>query len=519
MKKFILVFVLIIFCTTNAQTWNSNVGAIIYKKCSNCHYPGGIGPFSLRSYQDAVANKASIKDAVTNKRMPPWPADPSYQRYAHENFLYQSEIQAISSWVNNNTPEGTGIAPMLPVLPSGTQLGTPDQSIIIPTFTSTATNTDVYQTFPFRSGLTVDKYLNGLEIIPGNNAIVHHVIIYKDMSNWAFTRDSALNSPEPGFKSSGGGPASQTSNMIGAWAPGVQAVQYPTNMGIKLEANTNYMIEIHYPKGSVGQQDSTRINFHYLDNPSQARELLVGFIVTHTAQDVAPFYIPANTVKTFHTKVPLSFGVDFSLLSVFPHMHLIGQQFDIFATKNDTDTIPLIKINKWDFNWQFNYFFRRPIRIKNGSEIEGIASYDNTSNNINNPSNPPQIVLAGEETTNEMMIGGFTFMIYNQGDEDILIATDTMASDTLQTVNINNFETKNNFSLFPNPTQDVLNIYFKSFYKGKIQVYDVSGKLLIEKIIASTSETIDVTTLSKGIYYFKTISEEGIFNSKKFIIN
>ena len=46
---------------------------------------------------------------------------------------------------------------------------------------------------------------------------------------------------------------------------------------------------------------------------------------------------------------------DYSLMSVF-HMHLLGKDMEIFAVTSTNDTINLIKINKWDFEWQGAYF-------------------------------------------------------------------------------------------------------------------------------------------------------------------
>ena len=56
--------------------------------------------------------------------------------------------------------------------------------------------------------------------------------------------------------------------------------------------------------------------------------------------------VPANEVKTFHTEVTLQSEI--SILSVNPHMHLLGKTFWAFALGPQKDTIPLIKINKWD---------------------------------------------------------------------------------------------------------------------------------------------------------------------------
>ena len=47
------------------------------------------------SYADVVDHALSIQEVVYWKHMPPWPADPDYRHFAHENVLTQEEIDAI----------------------------------------------------------------------------------------------------------------------------------------------------------------------------------------------------------------------------------------------------------------------------------------------------------------------------------------------------------------------------------------------------------------------------------------
>jgi hypothetical protein len=76
----------------------------------------------------------------------------------------------------------------------------------------------------------------------------------------------------------------------------------------------------------------------------------------------------------------------------------------VVATRPDGTTLPLITVNDWDFRWQDQYRFAEPIRIPRGTRIDLEAVYDNSTNNPVNPSTPPQRVVRGEQTTNEMCI-------------------------------------------------------------------------------------------------------------------
>ena len=62
----------------------------------------------------------------------------------------------------------------------------------------------------------------------------------------------------------------------------------------------------------------------------------------------------------------------------------------------------LLEILDWDFNWQQNYRYQRPIRLPADTRLEMEFVYDNTAQNPRNPSRPPKRVGWGPETTDEM---------------------------------------------------------------------------------------------------------------------
>jgi hypothetical protein len=98
-----------------------------------------------------------------------------------------------------------------------------------------------------------------------------------------------------------------------------------------------------------------------------------------------------NKIQTFHTQASLN-GDAISLSIRNPHMHLLGKSFWAFALTPGGDTIPLIKINKWDFRWQYYYTFENPVIIKKGTVIHVYGTFDNTDQNPNNPNHPPKLV-------------------------------------------------------------------------------------------------------------------------------
>ena len=108
-------------------------------------------------------------------------------------------------------------------------------------------------------------------------------------------------------------------------------------------------------------------------------------------------------------------------------MHLLGKTFLAYAVTLQGDTIPLIKIDDWNFRWQYFYTFKKMLKIPAGSEIVVEASYDNTTNNKDNPFNPPQLITerinkngkGSMKASDEMLQFIINYLDYVEGDENI----------------------------------------------------------------------------------------------------
>ncbi len=135
------------------------------------------------------------------------------------------------------------------------------------------------------------------------------------------------------------------------------------------------------------------------------------------------FVIPAGQLKTFRAEYRMP--ADVSLISVLPHAHLLGKSWKVWAVKPSGDTIRIIKINDWDFNWQGSYRLPNLVKIPANSRIFAEATYDNRASNPRNPFSPPQSVTWGEETTAEMFLCYFDFVVYRPGDENLVLSAQT----------------------------------------------------------------------------------------------
>jgi hypothetical protein len=117
---------------------------------------------------------------------------------------------------------------------------------------------------------------------------------------------------------------------------------------------------------------------------------------------------PGDPAYTYTTST--KFERDSLLLQLLPHMHLRGKSAKYIAHYPDGTQEVLLEVPRYDFNWQtsYNYPEESPKRIPAGTEVEFIATWDNSADNPHNP-DPTVEVRFGEPTTAEMMFGFLTY--------------------------------------------------------------------------------------------------------------
>lgn len=490
--------------------WSTDIAPILYKNCVKCHNPGGIGKFSLMTYSEAFAYAASIKSAaVTKGIMPPWPPAPKYSHFKDERVLSGVEKKAISDWVDAGAPSGDlSKAPTPPTITKGSKLTSIDLSLRMPVYTSKATSSDLYRCFVLDPSLSSNKKIEEIEVIPGNINIVHHVLIYHDTSNTPQNLDAA--DPDTGYTSFGG-IGSGTAQLIGAWVPGSSPKKLPYGMAMTLNKKSKIVIQIHYPRGTNGAIDSTRINIRFSTHPNPREVYFNSILNEGNIKNYAGLVIPKDSIRTFRQEFKIPF-TDYTFLSIAPHMHLVGVSYKVFAITPSGDTIRGIDIPKWDFHWQDEYVFKKLQRIPQGSTLYGYATYDNTLNNPNNPNNPTKTVVHGEATADEMMLTFISYMTYQSGDENIVLDTSAdINTDIPNNSTIVTHDNSNMLHIFNNETLNQLEVNITATRNGSVNfdIIDLEGKRLNQMQIKKDLEIglnkliIPIEYLPKGRYILK----------------
>ena len=166
-----------------------------------------------------------------------------------------------------------------------------------------------------------------------------------------------------------------------------------------MDRKSDLIMEIHYQHTGKQESDQSEVGIYFTHR--KARQVVMEVQV----QD-RTLMIPAGA-KRHHHKSSFTFPVATTVMDVVPHMHLLGREMKATATLPDNTVLPLVWIQDWDFNWQGQYTYQKPITLPKGTRIDVDSWYDNSAANPLNPNSPPKKVGWGIRTTDEMDICHF----------------------------------------------------------------------------------------------------------------
>lgn len=377
--------------STTAATFTRDVAPILYNKCIECHRTGEIAPMSLLSYKDVRPWAKSIRQRVVDRSMPPWSADPHYGKFSNDPSLSQKEIDTIVSWVDAGAPKGDDKdMPTPPKFETGWTIGKPDVVLTMQEeYTVPADGTVPYLYFAIPTGFREDKWIQALEIKPGNRGVVHHVI--------AFSQEAGA---PIGRRGDGGGETQRGRGQLGGITPNKTGVVLSPGTARLIKAGSSIVFQMHYTTNGEVTKDRTSIGLIFAKEPP-TRTLVTGNALN------ARFAIPAGD-PNYEVKSSTTMKEDVHLTSFMPHMHFRGKDFTYTAVYPDGRSEILLSVPKYDFNWQLTYEPAKPIALPKGTRLDCVAHFDNSTKNKYNP-DPTKEVRWGDQTWEEMMIGWFSY--------------------------------------------------------------------------------------------------------------
>jgi hypothetical protein len=308
----------------------------------------------------------------------------------------------------------------------------------------TPPGTDDYRCFVLDPHLARNSVVTGINVLPGNPDVVHHVILFSvppDKVAAAQARDAAQDGP--GWTCFGGsGVQSQGTTLdsapwLGAWAPGGGERVLAPDLGMPLAAGSRIIMQVHYNLLAGDAPDTSAAKLRIAANDGSRKTL-------ETVLLPAPVEVPCRPGKTgplcdrgaAAADVRLRFGARAgqtgdllnllcpgntpgptqsctrpvteagTIRAVAGHMHLLGRSISVILNKGTPRERTVLDIPVWDFDDQGS----KPVKalpIRPGDTLTVSCTHDQSLRDVLPAfqGQPERYVIWGEGTTDEMCLG------------------------------------------------------------------------------------------------------------------
>ena len=434
-RSYIFILWSLIISTNNLRgqeiTFSEHIAPVIFKNCTPCHRPHQIAPMPFTNYEEVSTYASMIRYVTGIKYMPPWKATNNNHSFESARGLNEEEIALIRRWIDAGALEGDStLLPPLPPKPITPQLQNPDMVFSMSeSFEQYGVYYDQFKVFVLPFDIEEDKAISEIEFVPGNASIVRSCFISVAGSENLQTLDDW--DPSYGYFSFGEIGMVPLESRWYTWTPLQSKWTLKGNEAKRLPKKGNLLFHIHYGPTGVALRDSSSLRIKYYDKKTPPRIIQnVPLIHRHNLTN-PPFEIPANKKVRFHAKYEVPF--DMELKGLMPHSHLLGNTWEIFVVETDSkqQADVLLKIEDWDFKWKSSFRFSKPIQLKKGSTIHAIAQYDNSPDNLSNPSDPPRDMGWGKRMFEEMFLVYFEVIpSLDSSEVQLLFNSSTLAGSS-----------------------------------------------------------------------------------------
>ena len=379
------------YASVGAVSYNDDIVPILERNCVSCHHDGAIAPWSMSSHAMVMGWSPMMKEVVMTKRMPPGQIDPHVGMPIKDVAgLTIEEKQKLIQWIDQGSPRGEGpdLLTALEFDDPEFSLGEPDIVLDVTPQAIPATGVIDYRYVPIELNLDKDVWVSGIEFLPGDRQVLHHVITYLQ-SPADKTEDDGRNNDGTGLG-------------IGGFAPGRQPDAFQDNSGRLIPAGSNLLLQMHYTTSGRETVDATRIGIFLHDEPPK-------YVMSGGVAGQRRFMIPPGA-KEHRLRGEELIERDAYLYEMMPHMHFRGKYMSYAAQFPDGTSKTLLSVPKYDFNWQFKYELEEPLFLPAGTKLIAQGAMDNSDRNPGNP-DPTRPVFFGLQTMHEMFFG-FTTIRY-----------------------------------------------------------------------------------------------------------
>jgi hypothetical protein len=390
-------------------TFTKDVLPILQKSCQACHRPGQMAPFSLLTYEAARPWARSIKQKVETRYMPPWHLDRTVGEYDPDPSLSDDQIATIAKWVDSGAPKGDlkdAPAPVKWPADNTWQFGEePDLIVKSPAFDVPVSAADAYPEPEVASGMTEDRYIKWIQVLPATPTVTHHVLVF------------SVSGPPSNANSRG---ASDTTSifvrgfptMLTEFARGNDGDIFSESESKLLKKDATIRFQVHYhPDGKHAVKgDQVKVGIKFFPKGYQPKHVVQTMaLASPQTLAIAPGDANSRSDAYFTLQQPSR------LVSYQPHMHYRGKRMVLEAILPGGQVETLTDVNRFVWTWQITYPYKNQPAFPKGTVLHSIAYHDNSAGNKENP-DPTAFVGWGDRTVDEMNIGWLDF--YQISDQE-----------------------------------------------------------------------------------------------------
>tara|TARA_E500000178_G_scaffold550_1_gene626 strand:+ start:1310 stop:3049 length:1740 start_codon:yes stop_codon:yes gene_type:complete len=384
-------------------SYTQDIVPILQDNCVSCHRDGAIAPWSMSSHAMVRGWSPMMKEVVMTRRMPPGQIDTHVGRkIKHVAGLTVEERRKLISWIDAGAPRDGDSDPLASMdlgAPPRFSLGEPDLVVRIPPQEIPATGVIDYRYVPVKLNLDRDVWISGMEFVPGDRKVLHHIIAY-------------LTSPA-NVAGDGKDRGAGLGENIAGFAPGRQPDQFADNSGRFIPKGSNLLLQMHYTTSGMASVDESEVGLFIHDEPPS-------YVMSGGSAGQQRFMIPPGA-KEHPLAGEMLIERDAVLYQMTPHMHFRGKHMSYTAEYPDGTSELLLSVPKYDFNWQFSYPLEEPLALPAGTRLVATGAMDNSDRNPGNP-DPSKPVFFGLQTMHEMFFG-FVTLRYEGDTPESMVAT------------------------------------------------------------------------------------------------
>lgn len=378
--------------------YGTEVAPIIVEQCASCHREGGIGPFAMDSHLMLQGWSPMIREVLLTKRMPPTQVDPYVGHFDNARYISPQDMQTLVHWIDAGAPRGTfpedPLASVEHVDMKSWRLGEPDYIVKAPTHEIPATGVLDYINVNVPLEFDEDKWVRAVQYIPGDEAVLHHLLTY-------------VTPPTGTFEGGEADTSGAARRFLEGYAPGkVDPIEFPENTGVKIPAGYQLSMQFHYTTNGRATTDETTLGLYIYDEPP-AHE---NFTRSVASMFVIPPYERDHPVEATYT-----FDEDVVVTGLRAHMHFRGKDMQFFAEYPDGSKEQLLNVPNYSYAWQPTYQLSDPARLPAGTKVHVTGSFDNSEFNPANP-DPSKRLTFGLQSWDEMFIGYWTYHAASDGE-------------------------------------------------------------------------------------------------------